>query len=106
MGTDGNCPAFGMNGYTTSGWYPYVSTGSPAGYTASNAILYNGFAGGTNQQAQIYGMSTPNGGTDNVYSNVDGYSELTTLDANSTVYDYIGNMVWVGNTGNAEFLKA
>lgn len=105
MGTDGNCPAFGMNGYTTSGWYPYVSTGSPAGYTASNAILYNGFAGGTNQQAQIYGMSTPNGGTDNVYSNVDGYSELTTLDANSTVYDYIGNMVWVGNTGNAEFFK-
>ncbi|MCB9033980.1 MAG: T9SS type A sorting domain-containing protein [Chitinophagales bacterium] len=103
MGNDGNCPAFGMNAYTTSGWYPYVSTGIPVGYTASNAILYNGFAGGNNQQAQIYGMSTPNGGTDNVFSNVDGYSESTTLDANGSAY--IGNMVWVGNTGSAEFFK-
>jgi hypothetical protein len=103
MGNDGNCPAFGMNAYTTSGWYPYVSTGSPAGYTASNAILYNGFAGGNNQQAQIYGMSMPNGGTDNVFSNIDGYIEPTTLDANG--HTYIGNMVWVGNTGSAEFLK-
>ncbi|MCB9032969.1 MAG: gliding motility-associated C-terminal domain-containing protein [Chitinophagales bacterium] len=99
----GNIPAFGMNDYSTSGWLPYMAGGG-AGWYGSNAILYNGFAGGNNQQAQIYSMSTPNGGAaNNIFSNVDGYREQTDLVANGVTNTSIGDGVDVGNTGGEYF---
>jgi hypothetical protein len=105
IGIDGNYPALDIqtNGTSPNGWNPWMTPSSPNEWSGGSAILYNGNTGGTNQQPQLYGLGSTNlvAGSNNIISNVDGYIETTTLDANQNTQ--IGNGIFVGSSGDAEW---
>lgn len=106
LGTDGNHPAFDLqtDGSSPNGWNPYFGSSSPIEWNGGSAMLFNGNTVGSGQQPQVFGLSTSNGGTDNVRSRVDGFDQMTTLDANNQ--SQIGNGIWVGSSNDAEWLGA
>ncbi len=109
IGGDGNYSAmdFQTDGVSpNNGWNFWTSGSSPAeyggGYGRSAAIL-----GAATTQANIAAITSSNSVTttnysaDNIVSFLNGYKDLTTLDAYQQ--SEIGNGVWVGSSGDANY---
>ncbi|MEZ4942636.1 MAG: hypothetical protein R3D58_17310, partial [Saprospiraceae bacterium] len=104
IGADGNYPTMDMqtDGVSPNGWNPWMTGSSPAEWNGGSALLFNGNTGGSNAQPQLLSLSSANGGSNNIVSYVDGFTETTTLDANNQVQ--IGNGIFVGSSGGEQWL--
>jgi FG-GAP-like repeat len=106
MGSNGNYPALDLQTDATSlnGWNPYMVGGTPLEYAGGGATLFNGNSGGTNIQPQIFSLGSNNavGGSNNILSYVDGYKDVTTLDAFQQ--SEIGNGMYLGSSDAEKFL--
>ena len=107
VGVDGNYPAmdFQNDGVSPNGWNPWMSGSSPAEWSGGSATVYPYSL--TNTAPNIAALTSANtsGGSNNIISYVNGFKEVTTLDAFQTNgVNQIGNGLFVGSSSDAQWL--